>query len=343
MVGLFIEMLSTYKKTYITLDVFEQSVPPNISYEQFAQEIKLLEEQQIIVPVKSAGNNGHSPLLSYKYKIQRTKLRQKTHKQIEKMQIKCHPDITLDTYYGLSQIDWEEDFPYIEKVNQYIIAHGWPTEEVPAPERSLALTGDEKWIQEHNGKRVLERLQIWDRLKIVPVHDPFSFAIHPQQLLNKQQLHLIVENKTTFDGLVGAINDTPFSTLIYGQGYKITKSIEHFTRQIPLQNVEHTIYYFGDLDWEGINIWHLLSNKIQVVPALPFYQASLQKQAMPIKTKQKPSEEALQHFLHYFPKQERLQIEDILNNHLYLAQEVLSSTQLKQIWRESAWSHLSLK
>lgn len=340
---MFIEMLSTYKNTYITLDVFEQSVPPNTTYEQFAQEINLLEEEGILVPVKSAGNNGRTPFLSYKYKIQRTKLRKKTHKQIEKMQIKCHPELSLDTYYGLPHSAWEEDFPYIEKINQYIIHQGWPTKEVPAPERSLALTGDEKWIQEHNGKRVLERLQIWDRLKIIPVHDPLSFAIHPQQLQNQQQLHLIVENKTTFDGLVGALTDTPFSTLIYGQGYKITKSIEHFTRQIPLPNVEHTIYYFGDLDWEGINIWHLLSNKIQVVPAVSFYQESLQKQAMPIKTKQKINYEALQAFLQFFPKKDQQQIEAILNNHLYLAQEVLSSSQLKQIWRESTWSHLSLK
>ncbi|MBO2535339.1 Wadjet anti-phage system protein JetD domain-containing protein [Rummeliibacillus suwonensis] len=340
---MFMEMLSTYKRTFIPLEVFEKAVSSNMTYEQFAQEIQRLEEQGILVPVKSAGNNGRMPSLSYKYKIQRTKLHQKTHKQIEKLQIKCHRELSLDNYYSLPPSAWEEDLPYIEKINQYIMQHDWPQEEVPAPERSLALTGDEKWIQEKNGKRVLERLQIWERMKIVPVHDPLSFAIHPQVLQNKHQFHLVVENKTTYDGLLGALTDTPFSTLIYGQGYKIIKSMEHFTRQIPLPNVEHTIYYFGDLDWEGIQIWHLLMNKIQVIPAIPFYQACLQKQAMPIKTKQKINEEALQDFLQYFSEKDQQQIDTILHNHLYLAQEVLSSAQLKQIWSENTWSHPSPK
>lgn len=331
------EQLFAYSHTFITLDQLEARSEAT-TYEQFAKEIGELEREGIISGVKSAGQNGKEPSLSYKYRIQKGKLRQTLHQEIERMRLYLHSALQLDDYFYLPPREWNEDLPYIEKISEYIERNGFPTEEVPAPERSLALVGDEKWIQEKGGDKLLGRLQIWEKLNIVPVHDPLSFALNPKTIEHSHHLHLIVENKTTFDGLLGELIHTPFTTLIYGQGYKITKSIEHFTSQLPLQG-KQIIYYFGDIDWEGIKIWHLLNEKIATIPAIPFYEATLAKQAIPLKKKQTPSEEANDAFFAKLPEKLSTKMLDTLRNNEYFPQEVLSSKQLKDIWRESDWNH----
>lgn len=330
------EKLFDYANTFITLDQLEMRSHAK-TYEQFAKEVIQLEKEGIISSVKSAGQNGKDPSLSYKYKIQKGKLRQTFYQEIERIRLHLHPALHLDHYYNASRQEWNEQLPFIKKISDYLQTNGFPHEEVPAPERSLALVGDEKWIQEKGGATLLQRLNIWEQMKIVPVHDPLSFAINPNKINNDDHLHLIVENKTTFDGLISELIHTPFTTLIYGQGYKITKTIEHFSHQLPLRG-EHIIYYFGDIDWEGIKIWHLLSEKIDVIPAIPFYEVALTKQVIPLTKKQKPNEEANRAFFSHFYEKAVEKMLAILNRNEYLPQEVLSSQELKEIWRESDWS-----
>ncbi|MFY3790425.1 Wadjet anti-phage system protein JetD domain-containing protein [Ureibacillus sp. MALMAid1270] len=333
-----IDHLFTFSKTYITLNDLEKMGPNYQTYEQFSTAILRLEEQGILQAVKSAGCNGKTPSLAYKYRIHYSKLKKDVHKDIEKFSLSIHPALKLDDYFRSLPQKWEADKPYIEKIDKYIKTYGLPTNEVPAPERSLALVGDEKWIQEKNGQKLLESIKIWDQLKIVPVHDPLSFAINPSLINNQIHYHLIVENKTTFDGLIGKITDTPFTTLIYGQGYKITKSIEHFKKQFPVPTASHLFYYFGDIDWEGIKIWHLLTQKIDAIPALYFYRAVLKKQAIPVRTNQVKNETANERFYSYFNDHEKRELQTILTNNYYYPQEVLSSSELKQIWSESDWT-----
>jgi hypothetical protein len=88
-------------------------------------------------------------------------------------------------------------------------------------------------------------------LKIIPVSDRLMFALNPRLLQEKKQWHLIVENKTTYQGLLPALKETCFSTLIYGSGNKITGSMELFQNQYPIE-AEHIFCYFGDLDKSGI-------------------------------------------------------------------------------------------
>src|SRR5699024_7116807 len=119
----------------------------------------------------------------------------------------------------------------------------------------------------------------------------------------KRHLHLIVENKTTYQALLPVLTQTEFSTLIYGSGYKIVKSIENVDHQLPLQGKQR-FYYFGDLDRAGITIWNNLNHRKPAVPAYPFYHACLQKTAVPGKTNQRPDPKALQAFFPFFPEKE---------------------------------------
>lgn len=331
------DQLFTHAHTYISLDQLE--VFSNTStYEQLAEEIQLLVEEGVLSGVKSAGQNGKKPSLFYKYRIQKAKLRQDIHQEIERARLRLHPSLCLDEYFRSSPYRWYKDLPYIEKISEYLNQNGFPVEEEPAPHRSLALVGDEKWIQEKGGESLLVRLGIWNKLNIIPVHDPLSFAFNPKAMAGGEYLHLIVENKTTYEGLLGALTETSFTTLIYGKGFNIVKSIEHFLRQIPLEG-RHILYYFGDIDWEGIKIWHLLNQKMEVHPAVPFYELALTKQSIPVKKDQQPNKEANEAFFVYFDEPVIQQVLETLNQKQYFPQEVLSSKELRGIWRDSDWKN----
>lgn len=331
------------KNSYITLDMLEKLAASGQTYEQFGHEILDLETEELLVAIKKAGRNNKIPSIAYKYRINKALLKKDVHQDIETKRFRLHAILELDEYFHLPPEEWEHDYPFIEKINTYIENCGLPNSEVPAPERSLALVGDEKWIQEKGGRKVLERLKVWDALKIIPVSDPLAFIIDPNKINNSHHFHLIVENKTAFDGLSLAVKNTQFTTLIYGQGYKITKGIDYFHKQLPLEHVTHTFYYFGDIDWEGIKIWYQLTNNFEAKLAIPFYLACIDKTPTTLKTNQKPSEEATQSFLSFFGRVHQEKMIAALENQQYWPQEVISSDELKKVWSEANWIQGSLK
>ena len=138
--------------------------------------------------------------------------------------------------------------------------------------------------------------------------------------------------------MLGYLPDTTFCTLIYGAGWKITADIFMLDKQLGLKNQEHRIYYFGDVDYEGISIWHILNMRLPVFPAIPFYRALLSKPAARGKENQVCNEEALAHFLTCFSSAEQERIRDILDNGGYYPQEALNRAELGAIWRDASWN-----
>lgn len=55
--------------------------------------------------------------------------------------------------------------------------------------------------------------------------------------------------------------DTPFTTLILGYGWKICPGLEQLPLQCGLPKAKHVVWYFGDLDWEGIRIFTTLQTE----------------------------------------------------------------------------------
>lgn len=331
--------LLKYAKKSITLEEIETWIPSNaLSYEQFAQLILSFEDEGILEMVKTKGRNFRTPSLAYTYRIHKQPLKKEFHEQLKQYRLQLHPSINLDPYFGLDPAQWNEDLPYLLLIHDYIESFGLPSYEVPAPERSVELVGDEKWITEKHGKEILERVGLWEAMKIIPVSDPLMFAVNPAVLTNTVQKHLIVENKTTFQALADALPDVDFSTLIYGSGNKIIKSIEQFNRQLLIPQAEHLFYYFGDIDRSGIFIWHRLKEKIPVRLAMPFYQACLKKPSLAGKTNQRIDQVAIEEFLYYFTKQERAQLQSVLDCGHYYPQEVLKTSELQRIWRQAAWN-----
>ncbi|WP_409970911.1 Wadjet anti-phage system protein JetD domain-containing protein [Bacillus sp. Bva_UNVM-123] len=247
-------MLAAFKKKTIALAELEHMLKPFIhTYEEFANMILTLENEEILTMVKAKGRTNRTPSLAFQYRINKSELASDYHKELQRYRTILHPGINLDDYYCDDLAIWAEHLPFLLKIDEYVKQNGFPKDEVPAPERSFELVGDEKWIIEKGGKAILEKTGLFSAFHIIPVSEPLMFAINPLNIKEEQQYHLIVENKTTYQGLLPALKETHFSTLIYGCGKAVIKSIEQFPMQYPVL-ANHQFFYFGDLDKEGISI-----------------------------------------------------------------------------------------
>lgn len=338
-----IKQLSTWTKATISLDeLLELFHKRGQSYEQIATVILKLEDDRLLQPVKAAGRTTRHPSIAYRYRIEKAPILREFHTLLHHYNQQFHSTIRLDSYYTEKRAQFETDLPYLKKLDSYIKTNGFPEEPVPAPERSVELVGDEKWIDEKGGRELLERVGLWNMLAIIPVSDPLMFAVHRKMLDNETQYHLIVENKTTYQALLPILCETCFSTLIYGAGNKIVKSIEQFEWQLPIdKSVQHTFYYFGDIDRSGITIWHSLTKRHQVSLAVPFYRACLEKEPLTGKTNQRKDIEAVRDFMTEWAEGKR--VEGLLESGMYYPQEILTSYELRNIWGEWSWYLLNKK
>ncbi|SFM10188.1 Wadjet anti-phage system protein JetD domain-containing protein [Salibacterium qingdaonense] len=337
------KVLLTFSKTYVELSELEQLLSPVAStYEAFAGLVQELEDEGVLTMVKAQGRNGRTPSVAFKYRLHKPALAKGFHDELKRKRHLFHPALSLEAYFRLGPETWENDRPFLEKIDAYLRQYGLPGDEVPAPERSVALVGDEKWLSEGRGREVLERCGLWNKMGVLPVSDPLMFAVHPDCSTFTEHFHLIVENKTTYQALLEVLPNTCFSTLIYGSGNKITKSIEQLERQFPLPGSHH-LYYFGDIDLEGVAIWHRLQKQRRVDPALSFYHACLAKDPLHKETTQRRRDEAVQAFLSHFDEENREWIDTCLHSDRYYPQEVLNTKELQEIWRQWSWTITTLR
>lgn len=325
---------SIKKRKTISLGELEKLFSGDIEYEVFAKEIIKFIEMDILREVKSHGNNSKSIPLSNTYRLNTYALKKLLVDEIQRMKINLSEHISLDSYLSLSEKEWNEDLSYIKKIDSYIKENGLPNNWTTSQERSYYLVGDEKWIDEGGGKKLLERLGLWEKLRINNAPDPLMLAINPHNLMQIEHKHLIVENKATYYGLLEELKNTKFTTLIYGAGWKIVSSIDCLEKQLGLEEGEHILYYFGDLDYEGISIWHALNNKKTVNLATEFYKTLLTKNYSKGKENQNKNIKALNEFLSFFDKENQLKIKEVLQNKGYYPQEGLNKEELREIWRK---------
>lgn len=337
MENIIFEYLKSYKKKTVPLSQLENLLTGSQSYEDFASVIGNLVERDVLKPVKSHGTNGKSIPLFNTYRIMKSNLRETLNGEIQRYSIKFNPNIYLDSYFSLDEKEWYRDFPYIQRIDFYLNNKGLPTDYATIPERSFQLVGDEKWIDEKDGKKLLERIKLWDKMQIMTNPDPLMFGINPLKFSEPSHIHLAVENKTTFYALMDSIKYTDFTSIVYGAGWKIVANIQRLPIQLGLENGFHRVYYFGDLDAEGISIWYSLYQKHKIELALPFYRALLEKDYSIGKETQQKNMEAIEKFKSYFREEEIAIIGELIQREGYIPQEGLKKEELANIWRNGLW------
>lgn len=317
----------------IPLMELEKLFPGQMEYKEFTRHVQVLVEAGLLEPVYSHGTNHKPTPLFNTYRIIRKKLKKTLNDTIQQLGLQVHPTIQLNSYFALDETDWVRDLPYIKKIDKYLKENGLPQSEAFSPERSYQLMGDEKWIDEKGGRRLLERICVWELFKISSVPDPLMFSINPFQIHKEKHFHLIVENKTPYYLLDEILKETCFTSIIYGAGWKIVSNLNMAVHQMGLLDKEHRFYYFGDIDLEGISIWYALYERYIVDLALPFYKELLQKTNSIGKETQYRNEKALTVFSQSFPIEDQEILKALFKKNGYYPQEGLNKTELQDIWR----------
>jgi hypothetical protein len=226
------------------------------------------------------------------------------------------------------------------KLNAYFLYHSDKLKyRISINERSFEIWGREKFLSEEGGIRILRNLGISENfLNYYATAIPLAYYSRSKQTPQKV---LVLENKDTFYSmrkhlLEGrkAILKTDISTLVYGGGKNIYKSFGDFDICVEpyVADANNTILYFGDLDYEGIIIYELLTREFAgehtLKPFIEGYTAMIDKYLkmdIPLpKTKTGQNRNISELFLREFNEEYRKAIMDILERDEYIPQEILN-------------------
>lgn len=298
-------------------------------YKGFSDAINELCTLGKMIPVKSSGKNGMTPILYAKYRVitEKNQLSEVYKNEI----LSFHPALSKEHY--LNRIaEYENDREYILSLNSYLQNTGFSKingYRCTINERSFEIFNDEKYLDK-KGKALLKKLGLEiDNLNCYHTYEAFFYiALKPGAEGNA----LIIENKDTFMSLLRVMNlegskkcnINNINLLIYGEGNKITKSFEYM-QELKRDNPVNKIFYYGDLDYPGIDIYQRLAREFAEYEIIPHVR--LYEQLIYSVDKLPAARNAVQHdigiFLNYFDKDLAEKISHILNSRKYIPQEGL--------------------
>lgn len=327
------------KKTKVQLSALI-SAHPDKSYEELYRYITEKIEQGMLVPVKSAGNNARTPALPNAF----WKLEEEVDYSdvYEELKFRIHPCIQTQ-YYRQHPERYKEDRQMLLLLSDYFQKHA-ELLEIPETmnERSFEIFHREKFFQKEGGLSFCKRLGISrDKLRFYETNEPISYYSHSKQT---PQNILIIENLDTFYDIRRYRNaghttvlQMEFETLIYGSGKSICRKFNDYINGAEAYFMqENHLYYFGDLDYEGIGIYESLAGmewqdgrRISIQLFTQAYERMLDK-AQRIGIGELPDTKKGQNskignvFLDFFDETRREQIRTILEAGKYIPQEILN-------------------
>jgi len=310
---------------------------------QYRHILELLSSGQIR-PVKASGKNGKTPSLYREYWLVEGKKAEDEKALEDELTYGMVPGISID-YYRSHMESYRRERKWVLQLNDYLKTG---REKLSCPEsineRSFEIWGREKFLAKEQGKKVLSHCGLdLEFLNLYPTAEPLAYYSHTRE--TPQNL-LILENKDTFFSmrrhlLEGGekILGVKIGTLIYGGGKRIIRSFQDFSLCIEpyMRDAGNKIYYFGDLDYEGIGIYEnfaqLFHGRWEIQPFLPAYLMMFRKAGrageLP-KTKEKQNRNISGSFFSYFSEEQNRKMKEILEKEEYIPQEILNISDFCQ-------------
>lgn len=305
--------------------------------QQYAFVCELLQSGKIR-PLKASGKNGKKPALYREYWIEEEK--EDVQELLDELKFRIVSAISID-YYLAHPETYREERQWVQMLNDYLKNHRENMlREASVNERSFEIWNREKFLTKEQGKKILKHCGIGtEKLNVYQTTEPLAYYSHTRE--TPQNL-LILENKDTFysmrrhllDG-ADTILGVRIGTIIYGAGKGILRSFGDFDLCVEpyMKDEENTIYYFGDLDYEGIGIYERLAvmcrNQREIIPFGPAYTAMLQKAEHAKKlpdTKEQQNRNIQQEFFSHFDSGQTDRMRTILEDGKYIPQEILNIT-----------------
>lgn len=217
-------------------------------------------------------------------------------------------------------------------------------------ERAYQIWNDEKALDKKDGKdniTLLKNCNAFDILNTYSTPEPFFDYRIRKNIKNV----LVIENKDTWFTVRKIMLDTPnfiglFGTeidcVIYGEGRKVTKRNNSLQDYLNIDShFEGKVWYWGDIDYEGIDIFLSFVNVSPELDILPF-SAAYEKMAKLFEplladsnssrlkghTNQKHSEN-ISEFYSKIDCYSAERIKKLLHDEYYIPQEILNHEVLK--------------
>lgn len=307
--------------------------------QQYTYITRLLEEGRI-KPLKASGKNGRKPALYREYWLLEEK--KDFGPLLEELKFRLVPPISIDYYLAHPEI-YQQERLWVRMLDAWFRNN---KDQIKAAEsineRSFEIWGREKFLSKEQGRKILKHCGIpMEALNLYETTEPLSYYSHTRTI---PQNLLILENKDTFYSMRRHLlegNDTilgeRIGTLIYGAGKGIWKSFQDFDLCVePYMKAEgNRIYYFGDLDYEGIGIYESLAELCrgswEITPFVPAYGAMLEKASHAVHlphTKEQQNRNIKEVFFSCFPEEQSAEMRRILEAGEYIPQEILNITDL---------------
>ncbi|MCB2286055.1 Wadjet anti-phage system protein JetD domain-containing protein [Clostridium algidicarnis] len=333
-----INELDKYNK--ITLGELESLYKVN-DYNQLSDLVLSLIKDEKIKIVRASGTNGKKPALYNRYIVLKDK--KDNTKYFKEIDYKIIPE--LNTSYFRRNIDkYKENRKYILKLSDFLLnERELLNKQVSQKERSFQIWQEEKYLQDR-GLTLLKKLNVdVKKLNYYGTNEPIAYYSLTKKV---PQNIIIIENMDTFYTVRKHLMDkgadifgNDIGTVIYGKGKGIKKSIKDFELVVD-KNVSDTrnkILYLGDLDYEGIIIYEgledLIKEKYCIKPFVEGYKKMIDKalsnsyELAAIKEKQNKNMNGS--FLTHFDEEYKEKILKILNEGVYIPQEILNIGDLE--------------
>ena len=320
------DKIYAFPRKTITYEELSQ-IYVNLTYDELVEKIKDLMGKNILTAKVKSGTNGRKPSLYKKYGINIPKEDfTDTINEIKSL----NAFLSINCYLNKPK-EYKKYREYIQKLNDYII---YNSDKLQIPmsinERSYDIWGEEKFLRK--SPALLSNLGLnYNKLNVYNTPEPFFSETISRDTNNV----LIVENKDTWFSLRKILmeeNKTilglDIGLLIYGEGKKISSSIEYLQHKDFSFLKEPTIYYWGDIDFEGINIIYSLSKQAYVKLFTSAYEVMLREvkeisNLKPMSDDQKKTKD-LEPFLSSFKECDKEKIKEILGSNRYIPQEIVN-------------------
>ena len=229
-------------------------------YTKLVEIVKMLMKKGEIVPIKNSGGNGKNPTLYKRYRV--VSKSQDNEEILNEIHYKLCSRFNIE-YYENHLDKYKEHRGYILKLNDFMINNSRLLDsKISINERSFQIWGREKFLQKEGGKTILKNLGIsLDGLNYYDTSEPLAYYSHnkytPQNIL-------IIENKDTYftmrNHMISGNNiilGEKIDTIIYGGGKNVKNAFNDFKISVEeyVSNTSNSFFYFGDLDYEGIIIY----------------------------------------------------------------------------------------
>ncbi|ABG86588.1 Wadjet anti-phage system protein JetD domain-containing protein [Clostridium perfringens] len=331
--------LSSFKRKRIELDELEKLFKIDTYCDLYVKVNELISENKI-KPIISSGQNGKSPTLYKRYTI--IDIKEDNKELIDEIEYKLISKFNIE-YYRNHLEKYIDHRKYILQLNDFFINKSeFLNYPVSMNERAFQIWGREKFLQKEEGKSILKNLGI--DLGMLNYYDTSEPLAYYSRSKNTPQNVLIIENKDTYYTLRNylisnnKILGKEITTIIYGAGKNVWKAFKDFRVSVEnhVSNKNNKFFYFGDLDYEGILIYekfyHMFSEEYNIRPFIKGYEKMVEKSEMMEinlpKTKAGQNRNIENVFLQEFSEKLDGKILKILENNLYIPQEIINLTDL---------------